>query len=106
MNKKMVIITSEKLKDIFSITGIEQYSVSNTINAEEIIREKIKDETIGLILIEEGIYKNLSEKVRFFIENKWEGVITKLPSLEQEERETGYILGKIKRVLGYQIKIT
>lgn len=106
MNKKMIVITTERLKDIFSIVGIQQYNVSEVNYAEEIINEKIKDETIGLILIEEEVYKELSARTRFILEKRWEGVITKIPSYTELEIEETYIVKEIKRVLGYQIKIT
>lgn len=106
MNKKMIIITSEALRDIFLVSGFEQHTVTDLKNADEIIYEKIKDERVGVILIEEELYKNLSSKARFMMERKWEGIVVRIPSFKEFETEDSYILNEIRRVLGYQIKIT
>ncbi len=106
MTKKMILITTEELENIFSIIGFEQYIVSDIYSAEELIKEKIGDESIGLIIIEEELFKKLTEKTRFILEKRWKGAICKLPSIKELTIEEGYTMKEITRVLGYQLKIT
>lgn len=105
MTKKVIAITTDKLKNIFSLAGIEHYIVENASSAENKIKEEIEKETIGLIIIEETIFNQIDLRLQYFLERRWNGVICKLPSTTPVSAEESYIIRLINRAVGYQIRI-
>ncbi len=104
MNKQLVFLCSEKLGHLFSLAGFKQMVAGDPLNAQKIIDELTKDETIGVIFFEETLFDQLDEKYKHFLERRWNGVVAKIPSPTLISEES-YLLKLINRALGYQIKI-
>ncbi len=104
MNKKIIFITSEKCKYLFSLTGFRQFIAHESATAAKIIDEISGDDTIGAIFIEETVFNGLDDSYKYFLEKRWDGIVAKIPSPSLWSEES-YILKLINRALGYQVKI-
>ena len=102
---EVVFITPEDARYGFSLAGTMQLTVA-VERAEELLRETIADEDVGVVVIDERLVKAIDEKYFRALETGWRGLLVTLPAPERDGAgEEDYLQRLIRRALGYHVRL-
>ncbi len=105
--KKVVVITSPEAAHGFRLAGVEHISAAGE-EVYEKIKKCLEDKELGLIILEEGLTKFLSEDFLSMLEKSQLPILAILPSpirAGKKEEIEDYTLRLIRRAIGYQLRI-
>ena len=103
--KKIIFITARDAEFGFSLAGIAQSAV-NIDEAEDALRNAMREPDIGLIIMDERLLKGIVEERVRELERGWDGILLSLPSPEKVPAEVeDYATRLIRRAIGYHVRI-
>lgn len=102
--KKIVFITPEDAEPGFSLAGVIHHAIKPE-ECEGLLMELIYDPEIGLIAIDERLISAIGQERLKKIEERFNGVITIIPSPERPEEREDYLMRLIRRAIGYHVRL-
>lgn len=93
----------------FRLAGVDAVAAGCPEEAERLVRACVAEGHVSLLLVSQGLLDRFSEATRRRLERLSLPLIIPLPistTWWKEEPSQDYVLGLIRRAIGYQMKIT
>ncbi len=101
----VVFMTPEDARYGFSLAGSMQLTIKPE-QAEQMLRQTIADQDIGVVVIDERLVKTIAEKDFAELEQSWRGLLVTLPApMHKVDAEEDYLQRLIRRALGYHVRL-
>lgn len=92
----------------FRLAGVEAEAASGPGEAERLLRERISGGETAIVLVSQGFLDGFSESMRRRLERLGLPLVVPIPISPgwwREGRGDDYVLGIIRRAIGFQMKI-
>jgi vacuolar-type H+-ATPase subunit F/Vma7 len=92
----------------FRLAGVEAVAAAGPEEAERLLRERIGGAETAIVLVNQAFFDGFSPALRHKIEKLGLPLVIPIPISHggwREERSEDYILGIIRRAIGFQMKI-
>jgi vacuolar-type H+-ATPase subunit F/Vma7 len=92
----------------FRLAGVEAVAASGPAEAERVLRARIAGGDAAIVLVSQDFLDGFSESMRRLLERLGLPLVIPVPVSPgwwREERGEDYILGIIRRAIGFQMKI-
>jgi len=103
--KAIVFLTPPDARYGFRLTGVLQKEAVSD-EAESELRHWLGDAGTGVVVIDERLFRHISESRVGDMERRWPGKIVVLPAPKRVETvEEDYLLRMVRKAIGYQVKL-
>jgi V/A-type H+-transporting ATPase subunit F len=103
--KAIVFLTPPDARYGFSLTGVRQKEVEPPA-AETELRRALQEDGTGVVVLDERLFREISETRMRDVERRWPGRVIVLPApREAAAGEEDYLLRMVRRAIGYQVKL-
>lgn len=103
------VITDADAAVGFRLAGVETFAAAGPEEAERLLRERIAGGEAAIVLVNQGFLDGVSPAMRRVLERLGLPLVIPIPACSgpwREERAGDYILGIIRRAIGFQMRIT
>lgn len=105
--QRLVVITSSGLSAGFALAGVPVFEISNSLDAARKIKSSADEENVGVVIIDELLYRDIPEEARRNLEKSAIPVIIPVPGPDwtMESSAHEYIVEILRRAIGYRVRL-
>lgn len=102
--KKIVFITTPDAEYGFDLAGVIHYVIQED-ELDGRLGTLMADPDTGLVVVDERLIRGIDGKRLREIEERWHGILLILPAPERLEEVEDFVMGLIKRAIGYHVRL-
>jgi len=105
--QRLVVIATPGLSAGFALAGIPVFEASDGADAARQIQYAVDDAKAGVIIIDEPLYREVSEDLRRTLERSTLPVVIPVPGPDwtAEASAHEYIVEILRRAIGYRVRL-
>lgn len=106
-DQRLVVIASPGLSAGFALAGVPVFEARDGADAAEQIEQLVDDQSAGVVVIDEPLYRDIPEEIRRDLDRSALPVVIPVPGPDWTKEATAheYIVEILRRAIGYRVKL-
>ncbi|MGB5696558.1 MAG: V-type ATP synthase subunit F [Polyangiales bacterium] len=105
--ERLAVIASPGLSTGFALAGVTVLEATDAVVVVKLIEQLVRDMNAGVILVEEPLYRDLTDEVRRGLQRSISPVVIPVPGPDWTAESTAheYIVEILRRAIGYRVRL-
>jgi vacuolar-type H+-ATPase subunit F/Vma7 len=105
--QRLVVIASQGLGAGFALAGVPVFEEKSGVDAAARIEHLTESDSVGVVLIDEPLYRDIPEEVRRGLQRTALPVVIPVPGPDWTSAATAheYIVEILRRAIGYRVRL-